>query len=139
MTETPDHLLIASLQQQLRNAGIEPLGLKKREGDQDLPITNDKPVAHDLVIEDLMARKAVGIQRYGQGLQPFNGRDTLRDIYEEILDSAAYFRALLMMRDAVDADIRDVLTDALGADVAAKVSGLLSDHLVSKQAPEEAA
>lgn len=138
MPDTPDHLLIASLQQQLRDAGIEPLGLKKREGDQDLPLANNKPVAHDLVIQDLLARKAVGIQRYGQGLQPFNGRDTLRDMYEETLDMAAYFRALLMMRDATDSDIRDTLTATLGQEVAGTVSALLADRLAMQHEPAAA-
>lgn len=66
--------------------------LRLREGDQPLPVGNDLPVMHDLVIEDLRRRLEVGIRRYGQPLQPFNGRNALRDAYEEVLDLAVYLR-----------------------------------------------
>lgn len=66
--------------------------LRLREGDQPLPVGNDLPVVHELVIEDLRARLALGVRRYGQPLQPFNGRSALRDLYEEILDAAVYTR-----------------------------------------------
>lgn len=67
-----------------------------REGDsQDLPVGNDHPVIFDLVKADLDARLALGVKRYGQPLQPFNGRDALRDAYEEALDLAVYLRQAL--------------------------------------------
>jgi hypothetical protein len=62
-----------------------------REGDtQDLPIGNDLPVAHVEVAKDLQARLELGVKRYGQPLQPYNGRKPLRDAYEEVLDLAVY-------------------------------------------------
>lgn len=70
-------------------------GLRQREGDQPLPVGNDLPVMHDLVIEDLRKRLEVGIKRYGQPLQPFNGRNALRDAYEEVLDLTVYLRQAL--------------------------------------------
>lgn len=72
---------------------------KQREGDQPLPVKNDLPAVQDLVLADIEARKALGIQRYGTLLQPFNGRDGLRDLYEELLDAAIYARQLLYERD----------------------------------------
>lgn len=48
-----------------------------------------------LVRADLVAREAVGIERYGRALQPYNGRNALRDLYEEQLDGACYTRQLL--------------------------------------------
>lgn len=70
-----------------------------RDGDQPLPTTNDHPCIQDLVIADMDARKAVGLRRYGTTLQPFNGRDALRDAYEEALDLAVYLRQAIFERD----------------------------------------
>jgi hypothetical protein len=53
----------------------------------------------DLVVADMQARKALGAQRYGVALQPFNGRDALRDAYEEALDLAMYLKQAIMERD----------------------------------------
>lgn len=74
-------------------------GLRARVGDQPLPIVNGHPAIQDLVVSDMAARKALGIQRYGTALQPFNGRDALRDLYEELLDGCNYIRQLLYERD----------------------------------------
>jgi len=69
------------------------------EHDQPMPVINDHPAVQDLVMMDMQARKAVGLQRYGTLLQPHNGRDTLRDLYEELLDACNYARSLLYERD----------------------------------------
>lgn len=73
--------------------------MKEREGDQPLPTVNDNPAIQGLVIADIEARTQVGIQRYGTPLQAHNGRDALRDLYEELLDAANYTRQLLYERD----------------------------------------
>jgi hypothetical protein len=62
---------------------------------QPLPVASDAPIAHRMVQADLDARLELGIRRYGQPLQPFNGRDSLRDAYEEALDLVVYLRTLL--------------------------------------------
>lgn len=66
-----------------------------REGDQPLPTVNDLPCIQDLVIKDIEQRKEVGRRRYGTVLQPFNGRNSLLDAYQEALDLAIYLRQLL--------------------------------------------
>lgn len=38
----------------------------------------------------LRAREQVGYERYGQFLQPGNGRDVMRDAWEETVDQVAY-------------------------------------------------
>ncbi len=73
--------------------------MKKREGDQDLPTINDRPDIQGMVVADIVARRQVGIERYGTALQPFNGRDVLRDIYEELLDAACYVKQAMVERD----------------------------------------
>ena len=74
--------------------------LKQREGDQPLPTTNNHPDIQSMVIADIEARREVGISRYGTALQPFNGRDALRDLYEELLDGSMYVRQAMVERDA---------------------------------------
>ncbi len=70
-----------------------------REGDQPLPTPNDRPDIQSLVLEDIRERRNVGIQRYGTALQPHNGRDALRDAYEEALDLVMYLRQMMEERD----------------------------------------
>jgi hypothetical protein len=71
-----------------------------RPGDQPLPVPNDEPYIQHLVQIDLIARQQLGALRYGvPGLQPHNGRDMLRDLYEELLDAAVYARAAIYERD----------------------------------------
>lgn len=59
------------------------------------PIQNEKPFVQNLVIEDIEARKAYGLKKYGTLLQPFNGRDALMDCYQECLDLVVYLRQVL--------------------------------------------
>lgn len=72
--------------------------LKQREGDQPLPVPNDYPDIQTQVIADLVKRREVGIERYGTPLQPWNGRDPVRDLYEELLDGACYAKQILVER-----------------------------------------
>jgi hypothetical protein len=74
--------------------------VRLREGDQPLPDANDHALVHDAVSADIQSRKRLGTQRYGTPLQPHNGRDALRDAYEEALDLACYLKQALMERDA---------------------------------------
>ena len=73
--------------------------LAAREEDQPLPRVTEGPCIQDLVTADIVARKEFGRRRYGTVLQPFNGRDSLRDAYEEALDLAIYLRQLLYERE----------------------------------------
>lgn len=63
------------------------------------PVPNALPAIQDLVAADIAERKRVGIERYGTPLQAFNGRDALRDAYEEALDLCQYLRQALYERD----------------------------------------
>lgn len=69
--------------------------MKQRPGDQPLPVVNDSPDVQSMVIEDIRARREVGIERYGTALQVGNGRDSLRDLYEELLDATCYVRQVI--------------------------------------------
>jgi hypothetical protein len=47
---------------------------------------------HDLVIADIQSRKDFGLAKYGTPLQAGNGRDGLKDAYEEAIDLLVYLR-----------------------------------------------
>jgi hypothetical protein len=67
--------------------------------EQAMPIPNGSPSVQSMVRADLEVREEVGRQRYGTALQPHNGRDALRDAYEEALDLACYLRQAIAERD----------------------------------------
>lgn len=65
------------------------------------PTPNDAPPIHEAVIADLRSRAEAGRAQYGTYLQPFNGRDSLRDLYEELLDAAQYAKQAMIEREAI--------------------------------------
>jgi hypothetical protein len=50
----------------------------------------------DQVADDLAARKAFGLDKYGTPLQVGNGRAFLVDLYQELLDASVYARGRLL-------------------------------------------
>ena len=56
------------------------------------PKKNEYPAVWDLVMEDMKDRDYIGLVRYGTRLQPFNGRNSLVDLTEELLDAMVYLR-----------------------------------------------
>lgn len=90
-----------------------PEPTKQREGDQVLP-SGDESIEDDqaLLIADIEARRQVGIERYGQGHRPFNGRNTIQDFYEEMIDGAVYAKSLLRAREATRTELIDVVAKA---------------------------
>jgi hypothetical protein len=73
--------------------------MKYRDGDQQLPVKNDSLDIQSMVIADIEERRLVGISRYGTALQPGNGRDALRDAYEEAMDLTMYLKQAMVERD----------------------------------------
>lgn len=66
---------------------------------QPAPIPNDSPDIKDLVAKDFADRAEFGKTKYGVYLQANNGRDGLKDLYQEQLDAIMYTRLLLFQRD----------------------------------------
>lgn len=58
------------------------------------------------LIEHLRQRAAFGKNKYGIELRTFDGRNTLADALEEVLDLAVYIKKEIMEREAV-ADLLD--------------------------------
>lgn len=71
-----------------------------RAGDQPLPTPGAASVFAE-VRADLDRREATGIQRYGESLQTFNGRDMGRDLEDELLDALVYTKGVRMQYRAV--------------------------------------
>lgn len=86
---------------------------------QPMLLPNDRPSIQDLVRADLNKREQIGIQRYGTKLQAHNGRDMLRDAYEEAMDLTVYLRGVIAERDepkpVVDRDLQDRVRKAITA------------------------
>jgi hypothetical protein len=92
--------------------------LRQRPGDQPLPNTADPsaPGMHDKAIEMLRQRRNLGLTRYGSTLQPFNGRNTRRDVEEEAADWFVYFLAYLEEQEQrIEAAARQAAAEALRA------------------------
>ncbi len=53
----------------------------------------------ELVMADMKARREFGIAKYGTPLQANNGRDALKDAYEEALDLCVYLRQAMEERE----------------------------------------
>lgn len=64
-------------------------------------VTPENPAVIDILIEELLGRKQLGMERYGVPLYPFNGRDMLQESLEEALDHVVYTRAAMLERAAM--------------------------------------
>ena len=66
---------------------------------QPMPVVNNNPAIHGLIIQDFNDRGEFGKSKYGTYLQAHNGRDVLKDAYQEALDLCQYLRQLIFERD----------------------------------------
>jgi hypothetical protein len=80
------------------------------------------------VIEDANGRDVTGRQRYGVPLHPHNGRDSLTDAYEELLDAAVYFKNEAIEHPPApnDSRLRQVYDQAI--QLAISVRGLIDER-----------
>lgn len=111
-TQAPGCVLYEQAQEDRRLEERRAEPTKQREGDQILPgvfVTGED--IQTLVIVDINRRREVGIERYGSALLPFNGRSTLVDLYEELIDAVTYTRSMLRMQEAA----RPLLVEAVAA------------------------
>lgn len=56
------------------------------------------PAIWDLVVADMKERDAMGERKYGRRLRAGDGRDSLTDLYQELLDAAVYIRKAIEER-----------------------------------------
>jgi hypothetical protein len=86
-------------------ARFAPTRSVPRSGEQGLPTRNDYPSAQDALIAAIETRKAIGLERYGTLLQPFNKRDSFTDLLDEAVDGAVYAMAVEMERQEMRAEM----------------------------------
>lgn len=63
---------------------------------QPVPKNNNNLPTWEIVVEDMIKRDVMGRSKYGTPLQPFNGRNSLQDAYEEVLDLAVYLKNAIL-------------------------------------------
>lgn len=63
------------------------------------PKPNTSTPIWELVIADMKARDEFGRAKYGTPLQAGNGRDSLRDAYQEALDLCVYLKQAIVERE----------------------------------------
>lgn len=63
---------------------------------QPVPKNNNSLPTWEIVVEDMIKRDVMGRSKYGTPLQPFNGRNSLQDAYEEVLDLAVYLKNAIL-------------------------------------------
>jgi hypothetical protein len=68
---------------------------------------DDRPDVWPLVIADMEARDAFGREKHGVPLRPDNGRDALRDAYQEALDLVVYLRQAIWERDTQSSPVSE--------------------------------
>ena len=76
-----------------------PAASKSNNEKEPQPIKNDHPAVWNLVLADIAERDLIGLAKYGTRLQPFNGRDVLKDSFQEALDLVVYLRQAIYERD----------------------------------------
>lgn len=85
--------------------GCQDCTVFQAHAEQPMPTPNDHPASADLALATIRQRDAIGQERYGTRLQPFNGRDSLRDAVEEMADGLMYGENAIKERDADKAEI----------------------------------
>lgn len=55
----------------------------------------------EMIQADLEARNQKGLETYGKTLYAHDGRDSLWDLYEELLDAVVYCRKIIAERDGL--------------------------------------
>lgn len=80
-------------------SGIIAKEMKEAFKQQPNPIPNQSKPIVDSVIEELLKRKQLGIERYGVALQAGNGRDAIRDALDEAIDLVFYLYQAIAERD----------------------------------------
>jgi hypothetical protein len=80
---------------------VEKDDTKKTLDTQPAPKSNNYDCIWDLVMGDMQSRDKLGLQKYKTRLQPFNGRNSVKDAYEEALDLVVYLKQLQFEKDTL--------------------------------------
>ncbi len=82
-----------------------------------------------MVIKDMENREKLGIDRYGEPVQTFNGRDSLLDAYEEQLDKIVYLKQHMEELKELGNELLIILEEAnRGINVNKMLGDIISKH-----------
>lgn len=74
----------------------------KRDPKRDQPLpTKGQMNVQEVLSKALLERMQYGIDKYGSPLETFNGRDPVRDVWEELLDALTYMTQVRLERGDV--------------------------------------
>jgi hypothetical protein len=85
--------------------------------------------AHDRAIQLLEGRKRLGMNRYGSPLQPRNGRDSLQDGIDEVMDLFVYLINVKSERDG------DMLYGAVPEPLLVQAEKLVDAYTTQRETP----
>jgi len=89
------------------------------------PVPNDSRPIWDLVIADINKRDNTGLKKYGTRLQAFNGRNSILDVYEELLDAVVYTRQYMEERKEIIEFLKKISRGPIEEDVSYEIFNLL--------------
>lgn len=72
------------------------------------PVPTEERPTWELVIEDMRERDRAGRAKYGTPLQPNNGRNSLVDLYQELLDATVYVKNEIIKQQLLIARIERI-------------------------------
>ncbi len=101
MQENKPQSLDAAYERKAMEQGLvqTPVFKENNGWGQPLPKESPFPALWPLVQVDMQTRDSFGAYKYNTQLKAFNGRDALKDAYEEALDLVVYLRQVLFERD----------------------------------------
>lgn len=102
--------------------------IRDPERDQRLPKLGRLPV-QEIMIQAIGERREYGIRKYGRPLETHNGRDALKDAWEEALDLFTYLTQVRLERGDV---LPGMKTQTVGMDLVAE----MLDELIPSTCPE---
>lgn len=97
--------------------------VKGIESQPDSIPNQSKPIV-DSVIEELLKRKQLGIERYGVALQSGNGRDALRDAFEEQIDNLLYLKQYMIEKNEMAQQLESLNAIIAGLTFQEKIEAL---------------
>lgn len=109
-TDTVDGVVVEAMLESIR---AREKSTRFATVEQPPSIPNNSTPIYEKVIEDIRARVAVGVERYGTPLQANNGRDPRVDLYQELLDATMYVRQMLDEHDKLKQTASDMITQIL--------------------------
>lgn len=74
--------------------------------EQPKPLKNNSKPVWKMVMSDMSERNMQGVDKYKTELQSFNGRNSIIDAYQEVLDMSAYLRQHIEERNVIMAFLK---------------------------------